>query len=90
MIIDGALLNILYTIAIGLCAFMLGRASTNFKKKLEESVEITIDILASKNYVRKKWADGEWHLLDLEEVYKEGYEAGCNNYVTSYNKIKKV
>ena len=90
MIIDGALLSILYTISIGICAFMLGRASTNYRKKLEDSVEVTIDILASKNYVRKKWADGEWHLLDLDEVYREGYEDGCNNYVTPYNKIKKV
>tara|TARA_Y100000389_G_scaffold192348_1_gene219679 strand:+ start:619 stop:891 length:273 start_codon:yes stop_codon:yes gene_type:complete len=90
MIIDGALLNIFYTIGISICAFMLGRASTNYKKKLEESVEITIDILASKNYVRKKWEEGEWLLLDLDEVYKEGYEAGCNNYDTPLNKMNKV
>ena len=65
-----------YTIGIAACAFMMGRNSTNFSKQLEESVEVTIDLLASKNYVRKKWEGGEWHLINLEEVYREGYEAG--------------
>ena len=62
-------------LGIFVCAFMMGRNSTNFSKQLEDSVEVTIDLLASKGYLRKRYEDGEWHLVELKEVYKEGYDA---------------
>jgi len=87
---DPFLMQILYTAGIAFIGFMLGRNSLNFKKRLEASVEITIDLLASKNYIRKKYENGEWYLLDIEEIWKEGYNAGCNKNVTDSKKIKKV
>ena len=73
MIMDWFL--VAYTVGIAYCAFMMGRNTINFSKQLEDSVEVTIDLLASKGYLRKRYEDGEWHLVELKEVYKEGYDA---------------
>lgn len=69
--------HLAYTICIVVIGFMMGRNATNIskQKQLEQSVEVTIDLLVSKGYVRKKYKDGEWHLVELDEIYKEGYDA---------------
>lgn len=66
--------HIAYTICVIVVGFMLGRNSTDFRKKLEDSVHHTIDALVDRNYIRKKYENGEWHLLTWHDVWQEGYD----------------
>ena len=82
--------HIAYTICVIVVGFMLGRNSTDFRKKLEDSVHHTIDALVDRNYVCKKYKNGERYLLTCDEVWQEGYDAGCNKNDTSSKNVKNV